>query len=173
MGALATAEKMTTEVAESSNMHYITNRYKRNQACLAAGVCKNPYCSLYDCYEKNDKPLCAGESKNVANTPTEAKVGIHHNIPEKYVKNKGWSTRLHESYGAQHGRDMRNVISNWNTHNNWMFIAAQLKADRGNDYYIGAFAPPRRRLHPRCLLVLRRQLVLRLHRPASGPPLLS
>merc|ERR1712137_973497 len=79
---------------------------------------------------------------DVANTPEEAKVGIHHNIPEKYLS--GWSMRLNEQYSAQHGRDMRNIISDWNTHNNWMFVAAQYVNDRGNDYYIGAFAPSRR-----------------------------
>ena len=76
------AEKMTTEVGESTNMHYMTNRLARDQSCKAAGKCMNPYCSLYDCYEKNDKPLCKGETKNVANTPKEAKIGIHHNIKE-------------------------------------------------------------------------------------------
>jgi len=140
--ALVAAEKMTTEVAESSNMHYITNRGTRNQACVSAAICRNPYCSLYDCYEKNDKPLCAGETKDVRNTPQEAKVGIHHNIKESVLR--GWRVRLHEKYSAQHGRDMRTVINDWNTPQNWMFIAAQYAGDRGNDYYIGAFAPTRR-----------------------------
>merc|ERR1711865_1096898 len=63
----------------------------------------------------NNKPLCAGESKNVLNTPAEAKVGVHHNIKETVVK--GWKLRLNENYGAQ---------------------------DRGNDFYIGAFAPTKR-----------------------------
>jgi hypothetical protein len=143
--AAVCAEKMTTQDAESSNMHYMTNRYARNQACLAPGKCLNPYCSLYDCYERNDKPLCAGESKSVSNTPKEAKVGIHHNIKETVItRSGGWSQRLREVYSTQHGRDMRNIISNWNTHNMWMFIAAQHTRDFGNDYYIGAFAPTRR-----------------------------
>merc|ERR1719331_981573 len=142
--AAVCAEKMTTQVAESSNMHYMTNRYARNQACLAPGQCLNPYCSLYDCYERNNKPLCAGESKSVSNTPKEAKVGIHHNIKETVISRNGWSQRLRERYSTQHGRDMRNIISNWNTHNMWMFIAAQHVRDFGNDYYMGAFAPTRR-----------------------------
>jgi len=140
--ALVAAEKMTTEVAESSNMHFITNRAARNNACVAAGKCLNPYCSLYDCYEKNNKPLCAGESKNVLNTPAEAKVGVHHNIKETVVK--GWKLRLNENYGAQHRRQMVQIITDWNTHNNWMFVAAQYTQDRGNDFYIGAFAPTKR-----------------------------
>ena len=63
-----------SQVSEASNMHYMTNRHARNEACKAPGKCLNPYCSLYDCYERNNKPLCAGEIKNVVNTPTEAKV---------------------------------------------------------------------------------------------------
>ena len=30
------AEKMTTEVGESTNMHYMTNRLARDQSCKAA-----------------------------------------------------------------------------------------------------------------------------------------
>jgi len=140
--ALVAAEKMTTEVAESSNMHFITNRAARNNACVAAGKCLNPYCSLYDCYEKNNKPLCAGETKNVLNTPAEAKVGVHHNIKETVVS--GWKVLLNENYGAQHNRQMTQIITDWNTANNWMFVAAQYTQDRGNDFYIGAFAPTQR-----------------------------
>jgi len=138
------AEKMTTEVGESTNMHYMTNRLARDQSCKAAGKCMNPYCSLYDCYEKNDKPLCKGETKNVANTPKEAKIGIHHNIKETVITRNGWTQRLREMYGTQHSRDMRTIINNWNTHNLWMFIAAQHVKDFGNDYYMGAFAPTKR-----------------------------
>merc|ERR1712072_1213244 len=89
----------------------------------APGKCLNPYCSLYDCYERNDKPLCAGEKYNGKNIPKEAKVGIHHNIKETVVK--GWTRRLYEDYARHHARDMRTIINDWNTNNLWMFICAQ------------------------------------------------
>merc|ERR1712094_31115 len=102
---------------ETSNMHYLTNRLARDQSCLAPGKCLNPYCSLYDCYERNDKPLCAGEKYDGKNIPKEAKVGIHHNIKETVVK--GWTRRLYEDYARHHARDMRTIINDWNT--NWSF----------------------------------------------------
>jgi len=140
--AVVAAEKMTTEVGETSNMHYLTNRLARDQSCLAPGKCLNPYCSLYDCYERNDKPLCAGEKYDGKNIPKEAKVGIHHNIKETVVK--GWTRRLYEDYARHHARDMRTIINDWNTNNLWMFIGAQHANDKGNDYYMGAFAPTRK-----------------------------
>merc|ERR1712216_789668 len=100
------------------------------------------YCSLYDCYERNDKPLCAGEKYDGKNIPKEAKVGIHHNIKETVVK--GWTRRLYEDYARHHARDMRTIINDWNTNNLWMFIGAQHANDKGNDYYMGAFAPTRK-----------------------------
>merc|ERR1711924_532886 len=127
---------------ETSNMHYLTNRLARDQSCLAPGKCLNPYCSLYDCYERNDKPLCAGEKYDGKNIPKEAKVGIHHNIKETVVK--GWTRRLYEDYARHHARDMRTIINDWNTNNLWMFIGAQHANDKGNDYYMGAFAPTRK-----------------------------
>merc|ERR1711988_1741274 len=98
--------------------------------------------SLYDCYERNDKPLCAGEKYDGKNIPKEAKVGIHHNIKETVVK--GWTRRLYEDYARHHARDMRTIINDWNTNNLWMFIGAQHANDKGNDYYMGAFAPTRK-----------------------------
>jgi hypothetical protein len=141
--ALAAAEKMTTMVEESSNMHLVTNRHARDQSCLAVGKCLNPYCSLYDCYEKNNKPLCSGEKLDVANTPKEAKVGIHHNIKIGHLK--GWTQKLNVRYSSNSmNNDMRVIISNWYTKNLWMFVAAQHTNDRSKDYYIGAFAPTQR-----------------------------
>merc|ERR1712072_1334987 len=47
-------------------------------------------------------------------------------------------------YARHHARDMRTIINDWNTNNLWMFIGAQHANDKGNDYYMGAFAPTRK-----------------------------
>merc|ERR1712224_1116644 len=39
---------------------------------------------------------------------------------------------------------MGTIINDWNTVNLWMFIGAQHANDKGNDYYMGAFAPTRK-----------------------------